>query len=177
MSYHGVFSPFRGCSPRTSNIVMPSSHFMGPPPPINPYQSHDRTKGCQNRKNEIRRRGREGEERNHIHGGHRVSKRQLMCWGYNGERMVHCQGCTRSECPCSVSVTSIRSGQPAQRCTERCSTEGVERGTNVSIHQKTCGKCLWIDLMVLNGRLINIMESMMGLITVIRMMREMQDLK
>lgn len=53
---------------------------------------------------EAGRREREGES--HIRGGHRASKRQLMCRGHNGGRMVHCQGCARSERPRSVSVSS-----------------------------------------------------------------------
>ena len=56
------------------------------------------------------------EERSRIHGGHRASKRQLMCRGYNGGWMAHCQGYTSSECLCSVSslfgLADVHKGAP-----------------------------------------------------------------
>ena len=83
------------------------------------------------------------EERSRIHGGHRASKRQLMCRGYNGGWMAHCQGYTNSECLCSVSLlfglADVHKGAPFGFKGE------VRRRTSGSIGQETFDKWLRLD--------------------------------
>lgn len=130
------------------NFIFDELHGPPPPPPHDYVQLNaSRRAGNRARRKERtgeketatggRGVGEEGEGESHIRGGHRASKRQLMCRGHNGGRMVHCQGCARSECPRSVSVSSPSRERDILRLRFVCTkVHRVDLGT---VSDDTCG--------------------------------------
>lgn len=135
------------------NFIFDELHGPPPPPPRS-YVRFNASRKAGNRGEEERkgagekemvtggrgaRSGTKGEREgeSHIRGGHRASKRQLMCRGHNGGRMVHCQDCARSECPRSVSVSSSPRERNILRLRFACTK--VRRVRLGMVGDDTCG--------------------------------------